>query len=410
MSVLSVAKKLNKEFKNDNLGVMADVVPHYERLTTGALGFDYPTGGGLPLGRIVTFAGLEHSGKTTGACMMLSAFQRKYPNKTCVYCDVEHSLDIEFQCAMTGIDPTKMLYVNPEGMSGEDIFEYLYELQSEDDIGLIVLDSIPALVSSRDYDTDIGEDKGMAAGIAKPLAKFIKRMVDQVSMKKNILILVNQVREVGKTFTGATIYGEPGGHAPKYYSSVKVRFGTRKFTKGDKMDLSDGEEADGFRLLFKITKNKTFSTVRGGGWFTFRYETGYDWKQDLLEIAIKFDFIKRPNNQTYLLVNLETGEVYKNPENGEELKFRGKQAMLDYLDTHVDFQKEYLDMINKCIAAPDASYGKLLDARVEKDIDAQEKSVMGNNDQTEEQFLREQEQLEKQMKEAENAPVVNDLI
>ena len=63
MSVLSVAKKLNKDFKNDNLGVMANVVPHYERLSTGALGFDYPTGGGLPLGRIVTFAGLEHSGK-----------------------------------------------------------------------------------------------------------------------------------------------------------------------------------------------------------------------------------------------------------------------------------------------------------------------------------------------------------
>ena len=75
MSVLSVAKKLNKEFKNDNLGVMANVVPHYERLTTGALGFDYPTGGGLPLGRIVTFAGLEHSGKTTGACDLL--IQRK---------------------------------------------------------------------------------------------------------------------------------------------------------------------------------------------------------------------------------------------------------------------------------------------------------------------------------------------
>ena len=165
------------------------------------------------------------------------------------------------------------------------------------------------------------------------------------------------------------------------------------------MDMADGEEADGFRLLFKITKNKTFSTVRGGGWFTFRYETGYDWKQDLLEIATKFDFIKRPNNQTYLLVNLETGEVYKDAETGEELKFRGKQSMLDYLDSHVKFQNEYLAMINRAIAASDASYGKLLDAREEKAIDAQEKSVMGANDQTEEQFIREQELLDKKSKE-----------
>ena len=390
MSVLDVAKKFNKEYHNDNLAVIANVVPHYERLSTGALGFDYPTGGGLPLGRIATFAGVEHSGKTTAACVQIAAYQRKFPNKMCVYVDVEHSLDIEFQTAMTGLDPTRMLYVSPEGMSGEDIFDYIYSLQDEDDIGLIVLDSIPALVSSRDYDTNVSEDKGMAAGIAKPLGKFVKRMVDQVSKRKNILILINQVREAGKTFTGATIYTEPGGHAPKFYSSVKVRFGTRKFTKGDKLDVADGEDTDGFRLVFKITKNKTFSTVRGGGWLTFRYATGLDWKQDLLEIATKFGFISRPNNQTYLLVNLDTGEPYKDV-NGEDLKFRGKQAMLTFLDDNIEFQNEYLDMINRHISANDASYGKLLDAREEKDIDRQENSVNGMNDQTEEEYLRERE-------------------
>ena len=69
MSVLDKAKKLNKEWNNDKLAVTANVVPHYERLSTGALGFDYPTGGGLPLGRIATFAGVEHSGKTTACCV-----------------------------------------------------------------------------------------------------------------------------------------------------------------------------------------------------------------------------------------------------------------------------------------------------------------------------------------------------
>ena len=326
----------------------------------------------------------------------MAAYQRKFPDRTCVYVDVEHSLDIEFQTQMTGMDPTKLLYVNPEGMSGEDIFDYIYNLQGEDDIGLIVLDSIPALVSSRDYDTDVSEDKGMAAGIAKPLAKFIKRMVDQVSMKKNILILVNQVREAGKTFTGATIYTEPGGHAPKYYSSVKVRFGKRTFIKGDKVDATEGDDADGFRLIYKITKNKTFSTQRGGGFLSFKYDTGLDWKRDLLEIASKFDFIKRPNNQTYLLVNLETGEVYHDEETGAELKFRGKANMLEYLDTHISFQNDYLKMINDYISKGPESYGKLLDARVEKEIEQEESSVMGNNAQTETEFLREMDLMEKE--------------
>ena len=387
MSVLDKAKKLNKEYKNENLGTFADTVPHYVRLSTNALGLDYPLGGGLPEGRIATFAGVEHSGKTTAACVALAAYQRKYPNKTCVYVDVEHSLDLEFQSSMTGIDLTTMLYVNPENMSGEDIFEYIYSLQEEDDIGLIVLDSLPALVSSKDYDTDIGEDKGMASSIAKPLKKFITRMIDQLSNKKNILILINQVREAGKTFTGATIYTEPCGHAPRFYSSVKVRFGKRTFTKGDKVDLTEGEDADGFRLQFKITKNKTFSTRRGGGFLTFRYESGLDWKHDLVEIASKFDFIKRPNLQTYVMVDLISGEVYRDEE-GNELKFRGKQSMLDYLNSHIDFQNKYLSMLNKYISANDNVYGSLLDARVEKEIDQEESSVKGDHDPTEEEFNR----------------------
>lgn len=176
---------------------------------------------------------------------------------------------------------------------------------------------------------------------------------------------------------------------------MKVRFGTRKFVKGDKYDAADGEGSTGIVLSFKVTKNKTFSTVRGGGFVTFDYTNGLNWKRDLIEIATKFDFIKRPNNQTYLLINLETGEVLTDSVTGEELKFRGKQAMLDYLDSHIQFQNEYLRMVQKAIAAPDASYGKLLDAREEQELDAQESSVNGNNAQTEEEFLREQEMMEK---------------
>lgn len=400
MGVLAKAKKLNKDYKNDNLAVMGNVVPHYERLATNCLGLDFPLYGGLPESRLIVFSGLEHSGKTSAACVEMAAYQRKYPNKVCVYVDVEHALDLEFMANMTGLNLDKLLYVSPENMSGEQIFDYILELQDEDDIGMIILDSLPALVSSRDYDTDVEDDKGMAASIAKPLAKFIRKINDQIMSKKNLLLLINQVRENGKTFTGATIYKEPCGHAPRFYASVIVRFGTRTFTKGDKVDLSDGEDADGFRLKFKIIKNKTASTQRGGGFMTFRYDSGADWEHDLLEIAVKYEFIKRPNNQTYLLVNLNTGETYTDSETGEELKFRGKQSMLDYFDSHIAFQNEYLAMINNYITHTDNQYGSLLTARENAEIDAQERSVSGSNEQTEEEFLREQEKNA----EAENIP------
>lgn len=373
MTVLEIAKKLNRAYKNEKLALTADVVPSYRRLPCGDLGADFPLYGGLPYGRMVTISGKEHSGKTTGCCVFLAAYQRANPDKTCLYVDVEHSLDKEFQSAMTGLDLTKLVYLNPEGMSGEQIMDTIIEFQESDDIGMIVLDSIPALVSSRDYDSDVEKDLGMSGGIAKPLAKFIKKMLDPLMAKGNILALVNQVRVSGTTFNGAPIYSEPGGAAVAYYASVKLRFGTRTFTQGDKVDCRDGENADGFRLIFATTKNKTASIQRGGGFLTFRYDTGLDWVADLLEVAIKYEFIKRPNNMTYILVNLETGEPYQDEE-GNILKFVGKQKLKDYLRSNIEFQNEYLAMLNKHIQASSNQYGSLLDARQLAEMTEQEHS------------------------------------
>ena len=314
MSVLDVVKKFKKEYKDENLFTTATDTPTYERMPCGALGMDYPLYGGLPLGRICVYSGLMHSGKTTAACCELAAYQRKFPDRVCFYIDVEHSLDLKFQAKMNGLDLNKLQYVNPNGLSGEQICDLIVELQKEDDIGMIVLDSIPAMLPAIVMENDMTKDAGMRGTMAKKLYPFLAEMASLVNQKNNILILINQVRQAGTTFTGVPIYKEPGGQAPGYYSSVSVRFGTRKFTKGDDMDAckaTNGEGADGFRLAFKITKNKTAACNRGGGFLTYRYATGLDWINDLLEIALSFGFIKRVNNITYSLVDLYTGEILK---------------------------------------------------------------------------------------------------
>lgn len=365
-----------KEYKDQNLIVKSTINPKHRKLACGAFGMDYPLFGGLPYGRICTYSGQNHSGKTTAACVELAAYQRANPDKMCVYVDVEHSLDLKFQANMTGLDLDKLYYMNPTQLSGEQILDVIIDLQKDaDDIGMIVLDSIPALLPADVLENDISKDVGMRGTIAKPLHKFLIEMSALLSKRDNILILINQVRQVGTTFTGAPIYKEPGGDAPRYYSSVSVRFGTRTFTLGDNVDACkpDGEGADGFRLRFKIVKNKVSPCNRGGGFITFRYATGLDWIHDLLEIAVQFDFIQRLNNVTYQLIDLETGEVLKD-ENGKELK--GKKAdLVDYIKTNIDFQVKYLHMLTKYISADDTSYGSLLDERTSKEIDQEDASV-----------------------------------
>ena len=376
-SILEIAKQLNKEYKDDNLAIVSSVKPNYTRMPTNALGLDYILGGGIPLGRIIEFSGLQHSGKTTAACVVLAAYQRAYPDKTCIYVDVEHSLDLKFQAKMTGLDLNKMLYVSPNGLTGEQICDAIIEFEKADDVGCIVLDSLPALLPAAVMENDLTKDAGMRGTMAKTFHRFFPEMNDMVARKENLFIAINQVRDDGKTFTGIQKWKETGGSAPAYYSSIIIRFGTRKFTLGDNMDAcgaSNGEGADGFRLLYKVLKNKCGSCARGGGFMTFRYETGFDWINDLLEIALGFGFIKRLSTVTYQLVNLETGEVYYD-EDGVELK--GKKAdLVEYIKTNIPFQKEYLAMLNRVISADDSkSYGELLDERTNAEINAQQAGV-----------------------------------
>lgn len=381
ISVLDIAKRLNKEFESDTFLRKSDVIPGYQRLKSRALGLSYPLFGGLPYGRIVVFSGKQHSGKTTGVFECIADYQRENPDRICVFADVEQSADIEFQALMNGVDLSKLIILQPEeGMSGEQVLESLLDLQlNSDDIGLIAVDSVPALVTAQNLKNEFTKDTGKQGTIAKSLHKFCGEILPSLHKKNNILIFINQVRVKDVMYNGAPIYSEPGGDALKFYSSISVRFGTRVFMKGDNeiTGENNGDGADGFRIKFQITKNKTAPCNRGGGFITYRYETGMDWLFDLLEIATTFDFIKRLNNVTYALVNLETGEMLKDDE-GKELKGK-KKDLIDYINTHDKFRETYVEMLTDFISAKntkkDASE-HLLSKEDEAEIRTEEGSVV----------------------------------
>jgi len=379
-SVDEIIKKLNKEFKNNNLIVAGDYVKKITKFASGAFGMDYPLFGGLPLGQICIYSGLPHSGKTTAACCELAAYQRQFPDRPCVYVDAEHRLNLEHQAKMNGVDLAKLRYVDiPVGMSGEQVLDIIIELEQSDNIGLIILDSIPALIPAAVLKADMTEDPGMRATMAKKFYSFYSEMLALLSEKQNLLICINQVRD-GGTVNNQQIWKEAGGYAHQYYPTVAIRFGKRTFTLGDNMKaLADknGEGADGFRLWFKVTKNSTGSTTRGGGFITYRLDTGLDWLNDLIEIAEGFDFIKKSGSYR-TLINLETGEAYVDAE-GKPLKGYMKD-LTEYIRTHEDFQKEYVAMLQNYISSSNETHGSLLDAEASDFIDAQEAAIEEANE------------------------------
>lgn len=98
---------------------------------------------------------------------------------------------------------------------------------------------------------------------------------------------------------------------------------------------------------------------------------------DLLEIATTFDFIKRLNNVTYALVNLETGEMLKD-ENGADLKGK-KKELIDYINSHDKFRETYVQMLTDYISSKNTkkdSAEHLLSKEDEAEIRNEEGSVL----------------------------------
>ena len=347
MNVLDIAKNINKAWKNETI-TSGDVLPECNRFSMGTLSADYALYGGLPEGKLVVYAGESGSCKSLLACLAMAQYQKAHPDKTCIYVDAEETLigQIDWFGKMTGLnykDPNQFVRYDCSGKSAEEIFDDIVELQKADNIGMIIIDSAPMLLSQADIDNDITKDNGQRASIAKSMGKFLKFMVPAIAKAGNTLLIINHTRVAGTTFTGAKIYTEPCGYALNFYPCIKVRFATRKFTCGDNIGLSASqtdEKTDGIVATFSVTKNRLGPLNRNGAKIIFRFETGLDTLTDLIEIITKYEIAKRLTSVTWQLVIPGTDTPYKD-ENGKDLQFSGKGKMVDYIKTHPEFRAEY---------------------------------------------------------------------
>lgn len=394
-SVLDIAKALNKAWKHDVL-TPGDMIPECKRFSMGTMSADYALYGGLPEGKLVVYAGESGSCKSLLACLAMAQFQKQHPDKTCIYVDAEETLvgQVSWFVQMTGLDldPEKFMRYDCSGKSAEEIFSDVIKLQEADNIGMIIIDSAPMLLSQADIDNDITKDNGQRASIAKSMGKFLKFMVPAIAKAGNTLLIINHTRVAGTTFTGAKIYTEPCGYALNFYPCIKVRFATRKFTCGDNIGLSASqtdEKTDGIVATFSVTKNRLGPLNRNGAKIIFRFETGLDTLTDLIEIITKYEIAKRLTSVTWQLVIPGTDTPYKD-ENGRDLQFSGKGKMVDYIKTHPEFRSEY----EKAVSAFINKTKKDISLIDEEDL----KQILEADASVEESFKKYKEEEETQTK------------
>lgn len=333
----AIIKEVNKKAKEEIITVGLNEYS-YTRIPFTSPRMNYCTYGGLPIGKIIEFYGEEHGGKTTTALDIVSNYQMMPDAKDVLYVDAENTLDVEWARKL-GVDIDKMYILQPKSQSAEEIFDIICESVDSGEVGLWVLDSIGALMSQQELDKDIEEKT--YGGISLPLTRFGKKIEMLMARHKCTGIGINQMRDViGAMFP---IQSTPGGKAWKHFCAVRMEFKRGKFLDEKGNELSRSADAPvGNIVMMSMSKNKTCPPNRRIGQYTINYEFGIDYLRDLIEVAIRYDIVKK-SGAWFDLVDIETGEVI-NKE-----KIQGQANVYSYLEENDDVLMKVEQAVNKAM-------------------------------------------------------------
>lgn len=266
---------VNKMFKENVVGYANDMDINVKRVPSGSLSLDWALGGGFPLKRIVELYGPYSSGKTLVAMQTIAEAQKM--DLPTVFIDAEKSFEKEHAEA-AGIDLSKLIYVDTS--AGEKIFDFLRKLMDSAKSGVVVIDSVAAMVPIYEDENEVGK---MTMGLTARLMSKGLRIINAVNRGWSV-IFINQVREkIG------VMYGNPettsGGRSLGFYASVRVNI--RSGERYTEKDTKIGQE-----VKFRVEKSKVSRPGLSGS-FRYMYETGVDKYDDTIALALTLGIIEQ---------------------------------------------------------------------------------------------------------------------
>src|SRR6478735_9415269 len=280
-------------------------------ISTGCVAIDRALGGGIGLGRVAEIYGPESSGKSTLALHLVREAQLM--GLDCAYIDAEHALDPDYAEKAIGVDIDSLLINQPD--NGEQGLEITDRLCTEGNNGLIIVDSVAALVPRAEIEGEMGDSH---MGLMARLMSQAMRKITHHTKENNVSVLfINQLRmKIGVVFGNPEV--TPGGNALKYYASQRMDI--RRIES-----IKQGDEVTGARTRIKVVKNKLSPPHRQAE-FDIMYGEGISREGSLIDLGLENGIVKK------------SGAWYS--VEGQNLA-QGKENLRSYLKEH----KEVADKI-----------------------------------------------------------------
>lgn len=302
-----------------------EVIPSGSILLDDALGVQ-----GFPKGRIIEVYGPESSGKTTVALHAVAEAQKL--GQTVAFIDAEHALDPAY-AENIGVNIDELLLSQPD--TGEQGLEIADALVASGAIGLIVVDSVAALVPRAEIDGEMGDAHvGLQARL---MSQALRKLSGTVNKTKTVVIFINQIREkVGVMFGNPEV--TPGGRALKFYATVRLEVRRAE-------QLKNGTDIAGNRTKIKVVKNKVAPPFKVAE-VDLLYGQGISRVGEIIDLGVEADIVKK------------SGAWYD--YNGQ-LKAQGKEPMKKVLLDNPDVMNEIEDKIRRTRAGEDISDDEILE-------------------------------------------------
>ena len=292
--------------------------------------------GGLPVGKMVEFNGLEGTGKSLLSAHVVADTQKK--GGIAVVIDTENAAAPEFWKSL-GVDLSKLLYVQCEPV--EDIFEKMEQMigivrkSNKDRILTIIVDSVAAASTKVELESDHGKD-GYATGKSIIISKAMRKITTMIGRQKVLTVFTNQLRQNINAMAFGDKYVVSGGKSLAYHCSVRVRLNnTGKLKKGEevigneckavvvKNRMGPPQRQASFDIYFdsgiadygswiKVLKENNL-VKQGGAYYTYKKDDGTEWKFQSKDFVSTMKNDKVLNEEIYLKICDSVIMKYKDP-------------------------------------------------------------------------------------------------